>query len=158
MSTQNTRFIKDVDSLLRPETVESLFLCWRVTRDKKYQDWGWAIFEAIERTARVESGGFAGLRDIRNPEGGQRDVMESFFMAETLKYLFLLFGDPDHEMLPLDEWVFNTEAHPLRVQPTRALGGLSILRRFKRNAAKRCDLKPCIAFLNIDQKIKIKKK
>ena len=108
------------------------------------QDWGWAIFEAIERTARVGSGGFAGLQDIRNPEGGQRDVMESFFMAETLKYLFLLFGDPDHEMLPLDEWVFNTEAHPLRVQPTRALGAC----RYSADSEetlKRCDLKPCIA-------------
>jgi len=39
--------------------------------------------------------------------------MESFFLAETLKYLYLLFSED--ELLPLDEWVFNTEAHPLRV-------------------------------------------
>jgi mannosyl-oligosaccharide alpha-1,2-mannosidase len=39
--------------------------------------------------------------------------MESFFLAETLKYLLLLFGDAG--TLPLDEWVFNTEAHPFRV-------------------------------------------
>ena len=35
------------------------------------------------------------------------------FFAETLKYLYLLFSDDG--VLPLDEWVFNTEAHPLRV-------------------------------------------
>ena len=33
-------------------------------------------------------------------------------MAETLKYLFLLFSD-DETLLPLDKYVFNTEAHPL---------------------------------------------
>lgn len=39
--------------------------------------------------------------------------MESFFLAETLKYLYLLFSDDS--LLPLDEWVFNTEAHPFKV-------------------------------------------
>lgn len=43
-----------------------------------------------------------------------RDSMESFFLAETLKYLYLLFSD--EHVLPLDEWVFNTEAHPLPVR------------------------------------------
>lgn len=41
--------------------------------------------------------------------------MESFFLAETLKYLYLLFAD-DASELPLDEWVFNTEAHPLPIR------------------------------------------
>ena len=40
--------------------------------------------------------------------------MESFFLAETLKYLYLLFAD-DQTILPLDKWVFNTEAHPLPI-------------------------------------------
>ena len=40
--------------------------------------------------------------------------METFFLGETLKYLYLLFGD-DPSVLPLDQWVFNTEAHPLPV-------------------------------------------
>ncbi len=35
----------------------------------------------------------------------------SFFLAETLKYLLLLFGDDG--VLPLTDYVFNTEAHPL---------------------------------------------
>lgn len=37
----------------------------------------------------------------------------SWFLAETLKYLYLLFDDVDH--IPIDKWVFNTEAHPLPV-------------------------------------------
>ena len=44
------------------------------------------------------------------------DVQESFFLAETLKYLYLLFADDS--LLPLDQWVFNTEAHPLPVIPS----------------------------------------
>lgn len=45
---------------------------------------------------------------------GEKDnMMQSFFLAETLKYLYLLFSPPS--LIPLDEWVFNTEAHPLRI-------------------------------------------
>ena len=40
-------------------------------------------------------------------------VLRSFFLAETLKYLYLLYADDT--LLPLDQWVFNTEAHPLPV-------------------------------------------
>lgn len=40
--------------------------------------------------------------------------MESFFLSETLKYLYLLFAD-DQDILPLDKYVFNTEAHPLPI-------------------------------------------
>jgi mannosyl-oligosaccharide alpha-1,2-mannosidase len=42
----------------------------------------------------------------------QRNEQESFWMAETLKYLYLIFDDP--ERISLDDWVFNTEAHPLK--------------------------------------------
>ena len=58
------------------------------------------------------------VRSASNPQrGGGRDKMESFFLAETLKYLFLLFSEVDQ--LPLDKWVFNTEAHPLPVINTK---------------------------------------
>ena len=43
-----------------------------------------------------------------------RDKMESFFLGETLKYLYLLFSD-DHDVVSVDRWVFNTEAHPLPI-------------------------------------------
>ena len=41
------------------------------------------------------------------------NTQQSFFLAETLKYLYLLFSDDS--VIPLDQWVFNTEAHPLPV-------------------------------------------
>jgi hypothetical protein len=105
-------------SLLRPETVESLFVLYRVTGDEVYREWGWQIFGALNTHARVASGGFSSIKDVTTPVGGGAGVplsdhMESFFLAETLKYLFLLFSDG--ETLKLSEWVFNTEAHPLPV-------------------------------------------
>jgi mannosyl-oligosaccharide alpha-1,2-mannosidase len=45
--------------------------------------------------------------------GTKDDMMQSFFLAETLKYLYLLFSPPS--FISLDEWVFNTEAHPLKI-------------------------------------------
>jgi len=50
----------------------------------------------------------------------QRDKMESFWLAETLKYLFLLLDDSDPPLLPLDQFVFNTEAHPLPIAGSAA--------------------------------------
>ena len=41
------------------------------------------------------------------------NTMQSFWLAETLKYLYLMFSPPD--LLPLDKWVLNTEAHPMRI-------------------------------------------
>ena len=49
-----------------------------------------------------------------------RDKMESFWPAETLKYLYLLLDDSSPEVLPLDQFVFNTEAHPLPIAGSAA--------------------------------------
>ena len=100
--------------MLRPETVESLFVLHRVTRDSVYQEWGWEILQALKKHCQVRSGGYTTLRNVNSPVPKKTNKMESFFLAETLKYLFLLFADDDH-LLPLDRWVFNTEAHPLPV-------------------------------------------
>ncbi|GMH03863.1 hypothetical protein Nepgr_005702 [Nepenthes gracilis] len=97
-------------NILRPETVESLFYLWRLTGNKTYQEWGWNIFQAFEKNSRTESG-YVGLKDVNT--GVKDNMMQSFFLAETLKYLYLLFSPPT--VIPLDEWVFNTEAHPLRI-------------------------------------------
>jgi len=101
-------------SILRPETVESYFYLWRLTKNQKYRDWGWAFFQNLEKYARVENGytSISNVMSSKNP--GNRDKMESFFLGETLKYLYLLFSDDD--FLPLSDWVFNTEAHPLPVR------------------------------------------
>ncbi|KAM0933751.1 putative mannosyl-oligosaccharide 1,2-alpha-mannosidase [Dioscorea sansibarensis] len=99
-------------NILRPETVESLMYLWRFTGNKTYQDWGWNIFQAFEKNSRIDSG-YVGLRDVNS--GMKDDMMQSFFLAETLKYLYLLFSPPSY--ISFDEWVFNTEAHPLRIVP-----------------------------------------
>lgn len=97
-------------NILRPETVESLFYLWRLTGNKTYQEWGWNIFQAFEKNSRIESG-YVGLKDVNT--GVKDDKMQTFFLAETLKYLYLLFSPPS--VISLDEWVFNTEAHPLKI-------------------------------------------
>lgn len=104
---------RDAHNLQRPETVESLFLMWRITGDQVYREWGWAIFEAFVKHAAVEGGegGFTSLDTVMEVPPRMRDNMESFWLAETLKYLYLLFSPTD--ILPLDEIVWNTEAHPL---------------------------------------------
>lgn len=98
---------------LRPETLESFYLLWRTTGDAEWRERGWAVFEALQREARVEGGGYATVEHAYRVGGQKRDEMPSWFLAETLKYLFLLFTDED--LVPLDQWVFNTEAHPLPV-------------------------------------------
>ncbi|KAJ6834118.1 mannosyl-oligosaccharide 1,2-alpha-mannosidase MNS1-like [Iris pallida] len=97
-------------NILRPETVESLMYLWRLTGNKTYQEWGWNIFQAFEQNSRIESG-YVGLKDVNT--GMKDNMMQSFFLAETLKYLYLLFSPPSY--ISFDEWVFNTEAHPLRI-------------------------------------------
>ncbi|KAJ3197751.1 hypothetical protein HDU67_003654 [Dinochytrium kinnereticum] len=104
---------RDRHNLLRPETVESLFVLYRITGERKYREWGWKIFRAFERWAKVRSGGYSSMADVQSTPPGRRDHMESFFIGETLKYLFLLFSDTD--VLPLDQYVFNTEAHPFPI-------------------------------------------
>ena len=104
---------------LRPETVESYFYLWRITKDPRYREWAWDVVQAIERECRCGVA-YCGLKDVdKSASGGQKPgafnpTMESFFLAETLKYLWLIFSDDD--VLPLDRFVFNTEAHPLPVQ------------------------------------------
>ncbi|KAI8902833.1 glycoside hydrolase [Globomyces pollinis-pini] len=103
----------DGHNLLRPETVESLFIMYRITGKTIYREWGWKIFEAFEKHCLVSDGGYASLDDVRQDPPPKRDKMETFFVGETLKYLYLLFHDED--ILPLDKYIFNTEAHPLPV-------------------------------------------
>ncbi|KAF9555845.1 glycoside hydrolase family 47 protein [Agrocybe pediades] len=103
----------DARYILRPETVESLFIAYRLTGNPKYRDYGWKIFQAIEKYCRVEVGGYASILNVDSVDSPKMDKMETFFMSETLKYLYLLFSDAS--VLPLDKYVFNTEAHPLPI-------------------------------------------
>ncbi|KAF8580119.1 glycoside hydrolase family 47 protein [Ramaria rubella] len=103
----------DARYILRPETVESLFIAYRLTGDEKYRNWGWEIFSAIEKYCRIPDGGYAAILNVDAIPVEHEDKMETFLMSETLKYLFLLFSDSS--VLPLDRVVFNTEAHPLPI-------------------------------------------
>ncbi|KAF9466050.1 glycoside hydrolase [Collybia nuda] len=98
--------------LLRPEAIESFYLMWRTTGDKKWRDRGWAVFEAIEKHARTPYG-YAAVGHVDMVPPPLMDSMPSYFLAETLKYLFLLFTNDD--LIPLKDWVFNTEAHPIPI-------------------------------------------
>ncbi|XP_014671533.1 PREDICTED: endoplasmic reticulum mannosyl-oligosaccharide 1,2-alpha-mannosidase-like [Priapulus caudatus] len=108
-------FVKTADAhnLLRPETIESLYILYQLTGARKYQDMGWRIFTAFEKHARLDGQGYTSLSNVKNADQpGWRDSMESFFLGETLKYFYLLFDD-NPRLVDLRTWVFNTEAHPL---------------------------------------------
>ncbi|CAG7848092.1 Mannosyl-oligosaccharide 1,2-alpha-mannosidase MNS3 {ECO:0000269/PubMed:20023195} [Serendipita indica DSM 11827] len=100
----------DARYILRPEIIESIFIAYRLTADPKYRRWGWQIFESIEEHCMIPTGGYAGVRNVDHLPVEHEDKMETFFLSETLKYLYLLFSDDS--VLPLEDIVFNTEAHP----------------------------------------------
>lgn len=93
----------------RPETIESVFYMWRFTHEDKYREFGREAMSSMDKFLfnRV---GYHSLNEFGEP----LDRMETFFLAETLKYLYLLFSDDN--LIPLDEYVFNTEAHPLSIR------------------------------------------
>lgn len=107
--------------ILRPETVESLYYAYRLTGDVAWQDMAWQAFEAIAAACRTGSA-YAQLEDVMRPGGGAFiDQMQSFWMAEVLKYLYLIFAPESAVQLQLQgdavsQFVFNTEAHPMRVR------------------------------------------
>lgn len=100
--------------ILRPETSESLFYLNQLTGDPIYREWAWEIFSAIDRYCKTDAG-YGALQDVTRTSSGVDDRMESFFLAETLKYLYLV-QDPDNKQeTDLMKVVFNTEAHPLKI-------------------------------------------
>ncbi|KAJ3058048.1 mannosyl-oligosaccharide alpha-1,2-mannosidase, partial [Rhizoclosmatium hyalinum] len=103
----------DKHNLLRPEAIETFFILYRVTGDEKYREWGWRMFRSFEQWSKVATGGYTSLNNVNVLPPPSRDKMESFFLGETLKYFYLLFSDDD--LLPLDQYVFNTECHPLPI-------------------------------------------
>jgi len=94
---------------LRPEIVESTYYLYHYTDDPDYRRMGEKMFDDFVKYCRTEAG-YAALADVISKQ--QRDEMESFVLAETFKYFYLLFAPP--ETLQFDKVIFNTEAHPLR--------------------------------------------
>ncbi|PTB63349.1 glycoside hydrolase family 47 protein [Trichoderma citrinoviride] len=106
--------IPDRRYILRPEAIESVFVSYRATAHPSLPDAAWDMFTAINATTSTTLANSA-VWDVTQPEdkdAGMADSMESFWMGETLKYFYLVFAGWDEA--DLDEWVFNTEAHPFR--------------------------------------------
>ncbi|KAF2011752.1 glycoside hydrolase family 47 protein [Aaosphaeria arxii CBS 175.79] len=100
--------------ILRPEAIESVWYMYRITGDPYWREAGWQMFEAVNtHTATVY--GNSAIDDVTKQAPDLLDESESFWLAETLKYFYLLFADEN--VVSLDEWVLNTEAHPFR-RPT----------------------------------------
>jgi len=97
-------------SFLRPETAESLFYMFRFTGDEKYREWGLQLWHAVRDHGHTVNG-YASVQDVNELPTTKVDEMHSFVLAETLKYLYLLFS-PSH-VLDLDRFILNTEGHPL---------------------------------------------
>ncbi|KAJ5172899.1 CAZyme family GH47 [Penicillium capsulatum] len=101
--------ITSPEYLLRPEAIESVFIMFRLTGDDAWRKKGWKMFEAIIKHSKTETA-HAAIKNVNTQKITQKDSMESFWLAETLKYFYLLFSDTD--VVDLDKYVLNTEAHP----------------------------------------------
>lgn len=85
---------------------------YRITGDPTWQEKGWKMWQAIISTVKTDIAHTA-IYGVNLPGGATKlDNMQSFWLAETLKYFYLLFAEPD--VVSLDEWVLNTEAHPFK--------------------------------------------
>ncbi|OHW96180.1 glycosyl hydrolase family 47 protein [Colletotrichum incanum] len=105
---------RDPRYILRPEAIESIFLMYRMTGNSEYQEMAWTMFQSIVKATETQYANSA-IEDVTaKGETKKLDSMESFWLSETLKYFYLIFSPPD--LINLDEYVFNTEAHPLRRQ------------------------------------------
>ncbi|CAF3499124.1 unnamed protein product [Rotaria socialis] len=95
---------------LRPEFVESTYFLYKATGDPHYLEVGRTIMNNLEKHARVPCG-YAALSDIST--GRHEDRMDSFVLAETFKYLYLLFDSSPNPFIDIDQFLFTTEAHLL---------------------------------------------
>ncbi|KAI0408449.1 glycoside hydrolase family 47 protein [Xylaria palmicola] len=104
--------------VLRPEVIESYYYAYRATGDRKYQDWAWDAFLHINATCSAGVG-FSAVTNVNAAGGGAfYDSQESFWFAEVLKYSYLIqAGEAPYQVNAAhdNQWVFNTEAHPVRV-------------------------------------------
>lgn len=122
---------KDPRYILRPEAIESVFVLYRITGRQEFQDAAWDMFLAVRNATRTEFASGA-VPDVTIPVDPSKneDYMEvsnpwvpdlnmadtydqSFWLAETLKYFYLALSPPD--LISLDDYVLNTEAHPFRI-------------------------------------------
>ncbi|KAL2155063.1 hypothetical protein VTH82DRAFT_3739 [Thermothelomyces myriococcoides] len=105
---------------LRPEFIESTYHLYRATKDPWYLYVGEMVLRDIDRRCRTPCG-WAGLQNVL--DGQKSDRMESFFLGETAKYMYLLYDDK-HPLNSLDAaFVFSTEGHPLIIPKAASANG-----------------------------------
>lgn len=75
---------------------------YRITGDEKWRDKGWKMFQAVQTYTQTDHGNSA-ISDVTSSVPFHKDQMESFWLAETLKYYYLLFSDPS--VISLDDYV-----------------------------------------------------
>lgn len=134
---------------LRPELIESVMYLYRATGDPYLLEVGEDILTSIDYSAKTNCG-YASIKNVKDHR--KQDNMESFFLAETTKYLYLLF-DPDNflnsdgsygtvietkngECIIESSFIFNTEAHPIDLGSLRCCYDMpreSLVKGFNRN-------------------------
>jgi len=97
---------------LNPEIMESAWYLYHFTRDSLYFNMNKRYWEDLKTHCRTKIA-FTSIENVQNME--QKDYMPTFFFAETLKYLYLTFKGSSAGISP-ESHVFNTEAHPFRIQ------------------------------------------
>uniref|UniRef100_A0A8C5MLJ0 alpha-1,2-Mannosidase n=1 Tax=Leptobrachium leishanense TaxID=445787 RepID=A0A8C5MLJ0_9ANUR len=95
---------------LRPEFAESTYFLYKATGDPYYLEVGKTLIDNLNKYARVPCG-FAAVKDVRT--GSHEDRMDSFFLAEMFKYLYLLFSEREDLIFDIEDYIFTTEAHLL---------------------------------------------
>lgn len=93
---------------LRPELIESTYMLYQATKNPFYLETGEMMLNDIESVARLKCG-YATIDDVTT--GRLSDRMESFFISETLKYLYLLFDSNNFINKMSNNLVFSTEGH-----------------------------------------------
>lgn len=94
--------VSDSSYQLRPEAIESVFVMYRITGDPEWQEKGWRMFQAIMNHTVTDIAN-ARINNVMSASPEKDDSMESFWLAETLKYFYLLFSEPS--VISLDEFV-----------------------------------------------------
>lgn len=105
------------DPIFLMQIAESLLYVYSVTRKAEYRAAGWDMWRAIQRNSRVPSGkGYSSVWNVNELPVRRKDRMETWFLAGTLKYLYLLFGEGN---VNLETIVFSSGGHAFPVKQTR---------------------------------------
>ncbi|KAK5090208.1 hypothetical protein LTR05_000378 [Lithohypha guttulata] len=120
---------RDPSYTLRPEAIESMFILYRITGHQEYRDNAWKIFQEIQKATETDDGNRVAADVTTKGKLQQREfseasfsfsitgvvtnILQSYWLSGTLKYLYLMFSAP--EVISLDDYVLSTGGHPFRI-------------------------------------------